>query len=97
MVATFIKLASGEFPFTETYSEKELTRKCPFIATNNWIILANWWSVKYFFAPNSSLFRKNGGGKKKKGNYEAFVFSNKRNNVTLFTYLLQDKDYKKLN
>ena len=29
-----------------------------FTATNNWIELALQWSVKYFFAPNSLLFRK---------------------------------------
>ena len=37
-------------------------------------------SVNKFFAPNSLLFRKNGGEKKKKkGNYEAFCFLSKYN------------------
>ena len=27
-----------------------------FIGTNNWIVLAAQWSIKYFFAPNSSIF-----------------------------------------
>ena len=34
---------------------------------------------KIFFAPNFPLFRKSGGEKKKKGNYEAFCFLSKRN------------------
>ena len=29
------------------------------MATTNWIVLAFGWSVKYFFAPNSPMFRKN--------------------------------------
>ena len=33
---------------------------------------------KIFFAPNFPLFRKSGGEKKKKGNYEAFCFLSKR-------------------
>ena len=37
-------------------------------------MLAVRWSGKYFFAPNSSLFRKSTREKKKKDNYEAFAF-----------------------
>ena len=33
--------------------------KFPFKLTNNWIVLAVRWSVKYFFVPNSSMFQKN--------------------------------------
>ena len=39
--------------------KKNRPEKCTFIATNNWIVLAVWWSVKYFYAPNSLIFRKN--------------------------------------
>ena len=55
-------------------------KKFPFIATNNLIVLAAQWSVKYFFAPNSPIFRKRGGEKKKKrDDYEALCFSSKSN------------------
>ena len=55
-------------------------KKFPFIATNNLIVLAAQWSVKYFFAPNSPIFRKRGGEKKKKrDDYEASCFSSKSN------------------
>ena len=58
----------GEFPFEENYSDNDRPEKCPFIG----ILLAVRWSVKYFFAPNSLLFRKSSGEKKEKGNYEAW-------------------------
>ena len=51
----------------------------PFIATNNWIVLAVQWSVKYLCAPNFPLIQKSGGEKKKnRGNYKAFSFWRKR-------------------
>ena len=54
-------------------------KKFPFIVADNRIVLAVQWSVKYFFALNSPLFRKRSGEKKKKrGNYEAFFFSSER-------------------
>ena len=55
-------------------------KKFSFIATNNLIVLAFQWSVKYFFAPNSPLFQKSGGEKKNKkgGSYEAFCFSSQK-------------------
>ena len=38
--------------------KKNRPKKFPFIATNNWIVSAAGRSVKYFFAPNSSHYRK---------------------------------------
>ena len=35
-----------------------IPEKPPFIATNNWIVLAVQWSVKYFFTKNSPIFWK---------------------------------------
>ena len=42
--------------------KKNRPEKYPFKATNNLIVLAVRWSVKYFSAPNSPLFRKSRGG-----------------------------------
>ena len=56
---------------------------CPFIETNNWTVLAFWWSVPIFFATNAPLFLKSSGEKKmKKGNYEAFCFSRKLKKIS---------------
>ena len=38
--------------------------KFAFMETTNWIVLAAGWSVKYFFGPNSPIFRKSRRGKK---------------------------------
>ena len=66
-MAIFIKFVSEEDPLRANYSEKEWTRKiCPFIVTNNWLVSAVRWSVKYLLAPNSALFWKSGGEIKKK-------------------------------
>ena len=66
----------------DLFRRRNRPEKCPFTVTNNWIVLALRWSVKYFFARKSPLFRKSGGEKKKKkGNYEAFCFSSKRNKI----------------
>ena len=51
-------LYQSSSPFAATCREKE---KYPFIATNNWIVLAVQWPVKYFFAPNFPIFRKSCG------------------------------------
>ena len=55
-------------------------KKLPVIATNNWIVLAVWWSVKYFFAPNSSTFRKN-CLEGKNCNSKALCFTSKRKKI----------------
>ena len=49
---------SQKVHFAATYAEKNTPEKIPFIATNNWIVLAVWWSVKYFYASNSLIFQK---------------------------------------
>ena len=41
-------VASGEFPFTATCSEKKRPEKFPFIASNYWIVLAVRQSLNYF-------------------------------------------------
>ena len=38
--------------------KKNTQEKFPFTSTHNWILVAVRWSVKYFFAPNSPIFRK---------------------------------------
>ena len=75
-MALFIKLSLWGIPF------RNRPEKCPFIAKNSWTVLAFWWSVQTFFAPNSPLFRKSSGENKKKGNYEAFCFSSKRKKIS---------------
>lgn len=37
--------------------QKNRLEKFPFIPTNDWIVVAVCWSVKFFFAPNSSVFQ----------------------------------------
>ena len=39
----------GLKPAAFLVQKRNRPQKCPFIATNNWILLAAWWSVKYFF------------------------------------------------
>ena len=77
-MATFIKLVSGKFPFAKTYAAKNRPKKYLCIATNTWIVSAFRWSVKYFFAQNSPLFRKSRGERRRKkgikGNFGAFSF-----------------------
>ena len=65
-LAICIKLASGEIHFAALIRKKNRPEKCPFLATNNWIVLAVRRSVKYLFDPNSLLFWKTGQEKKKK-------------------------------
>ena len=59
-VGTSIKVSLWHSP------SRRLVQKCKpekliFIVTNNWIKLAVWWPVKYFFAPNSSILRESFG------------------------------------
>ena len=56
-------------------------------------MLAVRWSVKYFFTPNSPLFRKSGGEKKKKDNHEALCFSSKGNKTEAFCDVTKSSDY----
>ena len=41
--------------------KKKRPEKIPFMAKTNWITLAVHWSVKYFYALNSPIFRKSRG------------------------------------
>ena len=80
-MVTFIKQSLGNSPSLRLFTKRVDEKKFPFITTTKWVVLAIQWSVKhFFFAPNSPLFGKSGGEKKKKrGNYEAFCFSSKHN------------------
>ena len=81
-VATLIKLL-------RLTQKKNRPEKCLFIATNSWIALAVWWSVKFFFAPYFPLFWKSGGEQKnKKDNFVAFGLLGKRKNCC--TYACQN-------
>ena len=42
----------------------------PFIATNNWIILAVWWSAKYLFVSNPQIPESCGEEKEEEGKQE---------------------------
>ena len=86
-VATFIKSFLGNSPLLHLFQEKNGPEKFLFIATNNWIVLSDWWSVKYFFAPNSLIFRKRHEKKKmeKTVKCKTFCFWSKRNKFHLQT------------
>ena len=58
------QVVSGGIPLRCELFQKKKNRpeKYPFKATDNLIVLAVRWSVKYFSAPNSPLFRKSRGG-----------------------------------
>ena len=47
-----------EIPLRWDLFKKLIDQKISFIATKNWIVLAVWWSVKYFFAPNFPSYQK---------------------------------------
>ena len=54
-------------PLCCNFIRKRIDQKnFPFVATNNWIVLAAQWLANYFFAPNFSLFWKSGGEKKER-------------------------------
>ena len=80
-MVTFIKQSLGNSPSLRLFTKRVDEKKFPFITTTKWVVLAIQWSVKhFFFAPNSPLFGKSGGEKKKKrGNYEAFCLLSKHN------------------
>ena len=48
----------GEFPYAVTFQKKNRLERFPFIATNNWIVLAVRFYTKHFFAPNSRYSEK---------------------------------------
>ena len=77
-MATFNKWSLGNSPFCYLFKRRiGKSEKVPFIATNNWIILAVRWSVKYIFALSSSIFEKSCTGEEgEKGNgNKALCFS----------------------
>ena len=55
------QVVSGEFHFAAACSEKNIPETFPLLATNNWIVLAVQWYVKYFFALNSLIIWKSRG------------------------------------
>ena len=75
-VATFIKSIWG-IALRRDFQKKNRPEKFPYIATNDWIVLAVSRSAEYFFASNSPLFRKSDGEKKNRSNYKAFCFLSK--------------------
>ena len=48
-MATFIKISLGNSVSLRLIQKNKRLQKFPFIATNNWIVWAAQWSVKYFF------------------------------------------------
>ena len=64
------QIVSGGLPFAATCLENLYRPETfPFIATNNWTVLAVRWSVKYFFAPNSPIFQKSCGKEEEEGDW----------------------------
>ena len=58
---------------------KNRSEKFPFIAANNWILLAVWWSTKHFFVPNSPIHRISLAEEGESGNLKALCFTSKCN------------------
>ena len=69
--------------------QKNRLEKFPFIPTNDWIVVAVCWSVKFLFSPNSSVFQNydncgksddkgEEGGEGEKVNHKALCFSSKQ-------------------
>ena len=48
-VTTFMKYSLGNSLSLRLVQKKSRPEKFPFIATNNWTVMAVWWSVKHFF------------------------------------------------
>ena len=75
-------VVSGEFPLAVTCSEKKRPEKIPFIATDNWIVLAVRRCVKSFFDPNFPIFQESCGEKEDGENRQmqsAFLSSKRKN------------------
>ena len=70
------QVVGGEF--AGACLEKNRPEKFPFIATNNWIVLAVPWSVKHFCTPISPIFPKN-YGEGENGSSKALCFLSRRN------------------
>ena len=58
----------------DLFRKKNRPEKFPFIATNNWIVLAVPMSVKYFFAPNSSYSKRVVEKKRREAITKRFAF-----------------------
>ena len=81
ILISLILKSLGNSPSLWVVQKKNRLEKWPFIATNNWTVLAVPWSVKYFFDLNSPTLRK-GMEKKtveKNSKCKEFCFSSKRN------------------
>ena len=87
-MATSIKNTLASSPLLLLVQKKSRPEKCPFVATNNWIVITVKRCVKYF-APNSPFFQKSHGGKKKRGNYEELSFSRKRKKIFARFFLVE--------
>ena len=82
-MAIFIKNTHVNSHLLLLVQKKNRPEKFPFIATNKWIVSDVQRSVKSFSAPNSPLFRKSAGEKKKISNSKTSCFSSKRNKEDL--------------
>ena len=68
----------GNSTLLQLVQKKNKSEKFPFIATDNLIVLVVWWSVKFFFVPNSPIFGKSredeGEDWKKTADAKCFAF-----------------------
>ena len=75
--ATFIKWFLESSPWLRVFQKKNRPEKFQFVATNDRILSAVRWSVKYFFT-NSLIFWKSSTEKGETGNFKALCFKSKR-------------------
>ena len=83
------QIVSGEFILgirlrCDLFGKNNRPDKFSFIAINNRTVLAVRWTVKYFYAPKSSIFRKSGGEEGENGNSKALYFTSKRKSIITF-------------
>ena len=68
----------------DLFRKKNRAEKFPFIAANNWTVLAVRWSINYFFTPNSPIIRKSCSEEEaegEKGNLKRYAFQANAVNV----------------
>ena len=82
----WLHLSSGPWKiplYCDLFRKRIDQKQFPFIATNNWIVLAVQWSVKFFLLRiprySGNIVEKRRG----RDNYEALCFSSKRKNVIM--------------
>ena len=71
---------------TDDVKKNNIPEKFLLTPINNWIVLTVRWSVNYFPAPNSSIFRKDFAEEKETSNSKAFCFTNKRKKSWTFQH-----------